>query len=69
MSCVKGYEFSSLRLSISLDYLLLFLLFGSLHIELGSLCFLLGNLDRDSDKLMYIFFNLQLFGISKYKFA
>lgn len=52
MSCVEGYEFSSLRLSISLDYLLLFLLFGSLHIELGSLCFLLGNLNMGSEKLM-----------------
>lgn len=52
MNCVKGYEFSSLRLSISLDYLLLFLLFGSLHIELGSLCFLLGNLNMGSEKLI-----------------
>lgn len=50
MSCVKGYEFSSLRFTISLDYLLLFFLFGSLHIELGSLCFLLGDLHTDSDK-------------------
>lgn len=66
MSCVKGYEFSSLRFTISLDYLLLFLLFGSLHVELGSLCFLLGDLHTDSDKLMYIFSNLELCCISIY---
>lgn len=52
MSCVKGYEFSSLRFFISLDYFLLFFLFGFFYIELGFLCFLLGNLNMDSEKLM-----------------
>lgn len=52
MSCVKGYEFSSLRFFISLDYFLLFFLFGFFYIELGFLCFLLGNLNMGSKKLI-----------------
>jgi hypothetical protein len=40
----KGYHFGSFGLSLGLDNLLLALLFGTLHNECCTLCFLLCNL-------------------------